>query len=81
MNGASIAGGCSGRRLASECSVASLADSFPVCGSTRRSLMPPQKLPQTSHGLPRSSKARFGSMAFQSSAAVDPTTRPSSTQR
>src|SRR6185369_17655998 len=81
MKGASIEGGVKGRRLASEYSVASAPESLPVRASTRRILIPPQKLPQTSHGAAFSSKARFGSMAFQSSSGVEPTTLPSSTHR
>ena len=71
MKGASIApsvGGvwCSSARgrAASLCRVVSSVDSLPVWGSTRRIMMPPQKLPNDRHGVPLVSTTAFGSIAL-----------------
>ena len=82
MKGASTAPliGCSRGRLLSEYIVVSVVDSLPVAGSTRRILMPDQKLPHISQAFVRSSMTRFGSIAFQSSLSCDErSTIPSST--
>ena len=58
----------------------SLVENLPVAGSTRRILMPPQKLPHVSHTLTGSSTTRLGSIAFQSSfSAYERSTSPWST--
>src|SRR5580692_7161393 len=52
---------------------------FPVATSSRRILMPLQKLPKLSQGVPVESKTMLGSIALKSSLARDFRTRPSST--
>src|SRR5712691_3630195 len=82
INGASMEppiGGVRGR-LASAYMVVSFVESFPVSGSRRFILIPPQKLPQSSHTVRLSSTKRFGSIAFQSSLSCsERSTMPSST--
>ena len=93
MKGASIAcqfpgkpgglgGGLAGRlRLASEYSLVSSVESFPVEGSMRSILIPVQKLPKLSQARPFSSMMRLGSMALKSSPTRDCRTKPRSIQR
>src|SRR5688572_33184479 len=59
------------RRLANEYNFVSLLESLPVAGSIFRILIPLQKLPNDNQGSPSSSMTMFGSIAFQSSVAIE----------
>src|SRR5689334_3031633 len=65
-------------RCASEYRFVSSSDNLPVSGFRRCILMPDQKLPNASQGLPSASSARFGSMQLYWLIVVDSTTSPSS---
>src|ERR1035441_6139706 len=68
-------------RLQSEYTIGYLSEGLPVSGSSRRILMPPQKLPQFSQTVSAFSTTRLGSMAFQSSLSwKERSTMPSSVQ-
>src|SRR6202789_3616709 len=66
-------------RRASEYSFVSDADNIPVASSSRRILIPSQKLPNESQSCPLRSRKKLGSIALKLSSVLDSRHNPLST--